>query len=166
VAASSRRDEPEKELKMKHATILLLVLLTMTIAAVAQKVQTTDANVVAEITSLEHQSVKADLAGGSAFQQTYLADDYTAGSSWGRWDTKQSILRDLESPKENNTKKEAISDLTVRSYGDTAIATFQETYDSSYHGEHRARTILSTDTWSKQNGAWKLVASHSSQIAK
>jgi len=151
---------------MRHKTLLLLVLLAMTIAAVAQKAQTADANVVAEITSLEHQSVKADLAGGSTFQKTYLADDYTAGSSWGRWDTKQSILKDLESPKQNNTVKEEISDLTVRAYGDTAIATFQETYDSSYHGEHRARTILSTDTWSKQGGEWKLVASHSSELAK
>jgi len=151
---------------MRHKTLLLLVLLAMTIAAVAQKAQTADANVVAEITSLEHQSVKADLAGGSTFQKTYLADDYTAGSSWGRWDTKQSILKDLESPKQNNTVKEEISDLTVRAYGDTAIATFQETYDSSYHGERRARTILSTDTWSKQSGEWKLVASHSSELAK
>jgi hypothetical protein len=35
-----------------------------------------------------------------------------------------------------------------------------------YHGEHRARTILTTDTFARQNGSWQQVASHSSEQAK
>jgi hypothetical protein len=30
-------------------------------------------------------------------------------------------------------------------------------------GEHRTRTVLTTDTWVNEKGAWKMVASHSSQ---
>jgi len=34
------------------------------------------------------------------------------------------------------------------------------------NGDRRARTILSTDTFVRQNGSWKQVASHSSELAK
>jgi hypothetical protein len=44
----------------------------------------------------------------------------------------------------NKTNSEEISDLKVQIYGNTAIATYECAYESTYHGEHRARTILST----------------------
>ena len=72
----------------------------------------------------------------------------------------------MKDNKNNQTNSEVISDLNVRIYGDTAIATYKSTYDSGYHGEPRARTILSTDTFVKQDGLWKQVASHSSELAK
>jgi hypothetical protein len=72
----------------------------------------------------------------------------------------------MKDSKNNKTNTEEISDLNVRLYGDTAIATYKSTYDTMYHGEHRARTILSTDTFVRQNGSWKQVASHSSELAK
>jgi hypothetical protein len=71
----------------------------------------------------------------------------------------------MSDPQANKTNKEEMSDLKVRAYGNTAIATFTETYDSLYHGEHRARTIICTDTWANQ-GSWKLVAGHCSEQAK
>jgi hypothetical protein len=72
----------------------------------------------------------------------------------------------MKDNKNNKTNSEVISDLNVRIYGETAIATYKSTYDSVYHGEHRARTILSTDTFVMQDGLWKQVASHSSEVAK
>ena len=72
----------------------------------------------------------------------------------------------MKDSKNNKTNSEEISDLKVRLYGDTAIATYKSTYDTLYHGEHRARTILSTDTFVRLDGSWKLVASHSSQLAR
>ena len=61
---------------------------------------------------------------------------------------------------------EKISELKVRVQGDLAIATYKSTYDSLIQGQHYARTVLSTDTFQRQNGTWKQVASHSSQAAK
>ena len=120
----------------------------------------------AEITKLEQDSVKADLANDPSFLKQHAAEDYTGGSSWGNWDTKASILKDMSDPKANKTNKDEISNIKVRSYGNTAIATYNETYDSLYHGEHRARTTMCTDTWVKMEGSWKLVAGHCSQLAK
>lgn len=144
----------------------VVALVLVFAVSIARSQKTADGDIVAEITRLEHEGVKADLANDRSFSEKYLADDFKAGSSWGNWDTKQSILKDFNDPQSNKTNKEEISDLTVRVYGNTAIATYKETYDSIYHGEHRARTIIGTDTWVKQGGAWKEVASHASEAAK
>jgi hypothetical protein len=125
-----------------------------------------DAAAVATITQMENSSVKADMAGDSSFVEKNYAENFTGGSSWGTWETKRSILADMKDSKNNKTNSEAISEVSVRVYGDTAIATYKSTYDSLYHGDHRARTILSTDTFVRQNGTWKQVASHSSELAK
>jgi hypothetical protein len=125
-----------------------------------------NADATATITEMENASVKADKAGDSSFVEKNYADNFSGGSSWGNWETKQSILADMKDGKNNKTNSEEISDLNVRLYGDTAIATYKSTYDSMYHGEHRARTILSTDTFVRQDGSWKQVASHSSELAK
>ena len=126
----------------------------------------TSPDAVAAVTQLENASVKADLAGDSSFVEKNYAENFTGGSSFGQWETKQGILANMKDSKNNKTNSEAIADLNVRIYGDTAIATYKSTYDSLYHGDHRARTILSTDTFALQNGSWKLVASHSSELAK
>jgi ketosteroid isomerase-like protein len=139
-----------------------------TALALAKKngVPPTDTDAVATITQMENASVKADMAGDSSYVEKSYADSFSGGSSWGNWETKQSILADMKDSKNNKTNSEEISDIKVQIYGNTAIATYKSTYDSTYHGEHRARTILSTDTFVRQGGSWKQVASHSSELAK
>ncbi len=154
---------------MRSKTLLLLaIVLTVAVFAsigFSQK-QPGNNDAVAQITALEQESVKADLANDPSFAKKHYADDYTAGSSWGNWETKASILKDFADPQKNKTNSEEMSDLKVRTYGNTAIATFKETYDSLYHGQHRARTVLCTDTWLKQAGDWMVIANHCSQLAK
>ena len=152
--------------------VLSLALATTAISVLAfgkKAATTTDKNAVATITEMENASVKADgirpLSRRTTVEKNY-ADNFSGGSSWGNWETKQSILADMKDNKNNKTNSEVMSDLNVRIYGETAIATYKSTYDSVYHGEHRARTILSTDTFVKQDGLWKQVASHSSELAK
>ncbi len=144
--------------------VLLLAASFVTMAS-ASKQKGVKGDPVAEVTQLEQDSVKADLAGDPAFLKEHAAEDYTAGSSWGNTETKASILKDMTDQQANKTNKEEISELKVRAYGNTAIATFNESYDSLYHGEHRVRNTLCTDTWVKQ-GQWKLVAGHCSELAK
>lgn len=149
----------------------ILVVLSLALAVTAFTVpafgnKASDKEAVATITEMENASVTADRAGDSSFVEKNYADNFSGGTSWGNWETKQSILTDMKDSKNNKTNSEEISDLQVRVYGETAIAMYKSTYDSMYHGEHRARTILSTDTFVRQDGSWKLVASHSSELAK
>src|ERR1700745_2416760 len=130
---------------------LALATTAFSVLAFGKKASTTtDKNAVATITEMENDSIKADTAGDPSYVEKNYADNFSGGSSWGNWETKQSILADMKDSKNNKTNSEEISDLNVRLYGgDTAIATYKSTYDSMYHGEHRGRTILSTDTFAR-----------------
>ena len=54
----------------------------------------------------------------------------------------------------------------VRLYGEAAIATYTEMYDALISGERVSKTIITTDTFVKMGGQWKLVAAHSSAVAR
>jgi len=86
-----------------------------TIEAIAKKASATDSNAVAAITPMENASVKADIAGDSSYIEKNYAENFTGGSSWGNWETKQAILADMKDSKSNKTNSEAVSDLNVRS---------------------------------------------------
>jgi hypothetical protein len=124
-----------------------------------------NADTVAAVTKLENDTVKADLANDKAFYQKVLADDWTGGDSTGAWFTKAEVLKMADDPKNNKTNSEKLSDLKVRVYGNTAVATYKDTYDAMMMGQHRATIVISTDTFVKMGGEWKEVASHSS-VAK
>jgi 2',3'-cyclic-nucleotide 2'-phosphodiesterase (5'-nucleotidase family) len=154
---------------MKRITLALLA--SLIISAVlsplaAAKKQPTTNEAVAAITQFENDAVKADLAGDSSFFEKGYADNWTGGFSGGTWTTKQSILADAKDSANNKMNSEQISDLKVRVYdNNTAVATYTDTYDGMVRGEHRVKTVLSTDTFVRQNGVWKEVAGHSS-VAK
>jgi len=143
----------------------LVLLATLSPIAAAKK-QATNDDAVAAITQFENDAVKADLAGDSSFYQKNYADNWTGGFSGGTWTTKQSMLADMKDTANNKMNSEEISNLQIRVYDDTAIATYTDTYDAMIRGEHRAKTVLSTDTFVRQDGAWKHVANHSSVAAK
>ena len=154
-------------MKSKSMFLIVVVLTAGTFASTAfpQTQKSGHGDAVAEVTRLEQEAVKPDVANDPSFVKQHYAEDYTGGSSWGTWDTMASVLKDMSDMQANRTNKAEISDLKVRAYGTTAIATYTDSYDSLYHGEQRVRTVMCTDTWVKQ-GTWKLAAGHCSQLAK
>jgi SnoaL-like domain len=141
----------------------LLVMATVVPACLAQKADTK--SVEATITKLETDSRKADMAGETgSWMKTHNTENYTMGTSWGAWEDNAELQKDAADTAKNKTTKRDISDIKVSVYGkNTAIARYKESYDMMIKGEHRARTILTTDTWVNEKGVWKLAASHSSQ---
>jgi ketosteroid isomerase-like protein len=120
---------------------------------------------VAWITQYEHDAAAADLSGDVSFYQRNLADDWMDGMSNGRFQKKKELISDLTDKANNITFHETISDLKVRLYGDTAIATYTEMFDALISGKRVSKTIITTDTLAKIGGQWKLVAAHSSAVA-
>jgi hypothetical protein len=164
-------DNEEAAMYLAKSLLSLLASVSVVAAVLAtpaasQEPAVPSAAAVSQITKLENDAVKADLAGDVSFYERNLADTWTGGTSWGTWDTKQSLLAALKDTKNNHTNSEQITDLKIRVYGNTAVATYKTTYDAMVLGQHRAATVLSTDTFVKQDGTWKQVASHSSEIAK
>jgi hypothetical protein len=116
---------------------------------------------VAAITKIENDTVKADIASDRPFFEKLLADDWTFGDSNGSWVTKAELLQGLSDPANYITKTEEISDLKVRIYSNTAIATYSDTFEDIVNGAHSSGRVISTDTFVKIGGEWKEVASHS-----
>ena len=106
----------------------------------AQTMAQTD--IVTAISNLENDAVKADLAGDADFYQKVLAEDWTRGDSDGTYFTKAVLLNLMADTKSIKTNSEQISELKVRVYGDTAVATYKDTYDLVIKGEHRAHSII------------------------
>jgi hypothetical protein len=151
-------------MKMKATLVLAWTAAVLLLVAGPAKIATAAGDdAVAAVTKLENDAVKADLADDKAFYVKLLASDWTGGDSGGQWFTKASMLKMMDDAKNNKFNSEKISELKVRAYGDTAVATYKDTYDAMVQGEHRTRTVLSTDTFVKIGGVWKQVASHSSQ---
>jgi hypothetical protein len=121
------------------------------------------ADAVAAISKLETDAVQADLAGDPAFYQEVLAEDWTRGDSDGTYYTKAQLLNLMADAKNIKTNSEKLSELNVRVYGNTAVATYKDTYDILIMGEHRAHTIIATDTFVEMGSEWKQVASHGSE---
>jgi len=136
---------------------------TVVPACLAQKADTK--SVETAIAKMEMDSRKADMAGETgSWIKAHNAEDYTMGTSWGAWEDNAELQKDAADTANNKTTKRDISDIKVSVYGNnTAIARYKESYDLMIRGEHRTRTILTTDTWVNEKGTWKLAASHSSQ---
>src|SRR5271154_3772805 len=127
----------------------------------AQTMAQTD--IVTAISNLENDAVKADLAGDADFYQKVLAEDWTRGDSDGTYFTKAGLLKLMADTKDIKTNSEKLSELKVRVYGSTAVAIYRDTYNIQIKGEHRAHTIIATDTFVKIGSEWKQVASHGSE---
>jgi len=127
----------------------------------AQTMAQTD--IVTTISNLENDAVKADLAGDADFYQKVLAEDWTRGDSDGTYYTKAGLLKLMADTKDIKTNSEKLSELKVRVYGSTAVAIYRDTYNIQIKGEHRAHTIIATDTFVKMGSEWKQVASHGSE---
>ena len=61
---------------------------------------------MAAVTKLEHDAVKADLAGDKAFYVKYLASDWTGGDSGGQWFTKPAMMKMMDDAKNNKFNSE------------------------------------------------------------
>ena len=146
--------------------ISLFVIALFAGLSVTQAQTGAKADVVETISNLENDAVKADLAGTPAFYQRVLAEDWTRGDSDGTYYTKAQLLKLISDPNNIKTNSEKISELQVRVYGNTAVATYKDTYDILIMGQRRAHTIIATDTFVKMDEEWKQVASHGAETKK
>jgi hypothetical protein len=141
----------------------LFVIVLFGVLRVARAQTATNADVETAISHLENDAVKADLAGDPAFYKKVLAEDWTRGDSDGTYFTKAALLNLMSGTKSIQTSSENLSELKVRVYGSTAVATYRDTYDLVIKGERRAHSIIVTDTFVRLDGEWKQVASHGSE---
>ena len=123
-----------------------------------------DGDVAQQIKQLQQDSRNAQMKNDVSWAQQHLADGFTAGNSWGAWETKDDFIKDLQN-KTNKWKSGDISDVQVATFGpNTAVSHYTFTYDAELNGTHRARTVICSDTWVNDSGTWKTASTHCSLV--
>lgn len=146
---------------MKTRTIAMASVLVCSLV-LSIGLQSQDAGIEGKIKQLQQDQINAQMKNDVAWAQEHLAEGFIAGHSWGKWETKADYIKNWES-KVNKWSSGNISDVRVSTFGaDTAVVHYRFTYDATFKGTHRAQSVICTDTWVNDSGAWKSAANHCS----
>jgi len=145
---------------MKAALPIVLAFVFASIVP-ARSAETTP---VAEFTAIEQKMAEALIKGdGPGFAQ-FVPEDWKIVLTDGKMLTIAEVTAALTAGK-LKFRSVKLSDLEVRSYGDTAIVIGINRTMGSWDGEDFDGKDRFTDVFVKKDGAWKCVASHSSTIS-
>jgi ketosteroid isomerase-like protein len=108
--------------------------------------------------------VNALMKADTATLDEIFADGYVDTDEHSQRSDKQGVLSVLKS---GELKMESIklSDMKVYVYGDAAVVIGSSAQSGNFQGQAVALKIIFTDTFIKQRGKWKAVASHRSAVA-
>ncbi len=127
------------------------------------KINTASGNTETQVAKLEHEFAAAILKDGVAAVDKYEADDIISTDPAGNVTSKAD---DKKAWASGDLKLESaeISDLKVRSYGNTAVATGMTTVKGAWKSQDLSGNYRFTDTWVKRDGKWLLVATQATKV--
>ena len=151
---------------MKRTILFLLLAVAVATPAQMQKkgqMQGSDAASKALI-DMENKWVAALEKSDAASLDAILADSYVDTDEQGHRSDKQAVLAILKS---GDLKIESLklADMHVNVYSDAAVVTGSASQAGSYKGQALPAKIIFTDTFVRQNGKWRAVASHRSAVS-
>jgi ketosteroid isomerase-like protein len=150
---------------MKHTITALLLAMAVFTPAQTQKngpAQGTDATTQALI-NLENKWVGALVKSDTATLDSIFADTYVDTDEHSHRSDKQGVLSVLKSG-ELKIESIKLSDMQVYVYGDAAVVTGSASQAGYFKGQPLTAAIIFTDTFIRQNGKWRAVASHRSAV--
>ena len=114
-----------------------------------------------ELIQLENKWAKALVKSDTETLSSIFGDSYVDTDEHSHRSGKEGVLSFLKS---GDLKLDSIklSDMQVHLYGDAAVVTGTAIQSGSFLGGPVAARIIFTDTFIKQNGKWRAVASHRS----
>jgi hypothetical protein len=147
---------------MKHIVVAMMLGAVVLTSAPAQKggSRPGTAQVLME---LEKQWVDALMKSDTAKLNAIFAEAYVDTDEHSQRSDKQAVLAVLKS---GDLKIESIklSDMKVYDYGDAAVVTGSAAQVGNFQGHPLAAKVIFTDTFIRQNGKWRAVASHRSAV--
>jgi ketosteroid isomerase-like protein len=121
-------------------------------------------NSVKELTSLEEEWNWAMIQNDAEAIGRYMADDWTIIGPDGSVSDKPTFLGLVKSGALTHDVMESY-DLTVRIYSDTAVVTARGVSGGKYCGQAFRVVERVSDVFVRQDGQWRCVLTHLSQIA-
>jgi ketosteroid isomerase-like protein len=142
-----------------------ILLLAIAVVAVAQT-QKNDAEQASDATTqalidAENRWVDALVKADVTALDAVVADTYVDTDEHSHRGNKEDVLSILKSRDLKLTSMK-LSDMKVNVYGDAAVVIGSAMQAGSFLGGPIATKIIFTDTFAKQNGKWRAVASHRS----
>jgi ketosteroid isomerase-like protein len=105
-----------------------------------------------------------------AVLESLLAQDYVEVSPLGQVDKRAQVIgfyraaAKAQTGQASELAEVAVDELSVRVYGDVAVAVVGESFKMNVAGKPVARPMRSTLVWHRLGGAWTLVSSHHTTI--
>jgi hypothetical protein len=112
---------------------------------------------------LENKWVAALVKFDATTLDSIFADTYVDTDEHSHRSDKQGVLAVLKSG-DLKIASIRLSDMQVQLYGDAAVVIGSSAQVGNFKGQPLAPTIIFTDTFIRQNGKWRAVASHRSAI--
>ena len=144
---------------MQKNIFILLITLSFAFNIKAQDANDPKMQVMMKMQDLKNALLSKDSISLSGL----LVDDISYGHSSGLIQTKSQLIRDVMSGFQEYKSIEA-SDLNVRIYDNTGIATLKLKVNLSFGGNPMDLNLIATLTWVKINNEWKLVARQSVKL--
>jgi ketosteroid isomerase-like protein len=149
----------------KWALMFAVVFSAACFAAPGQSTdpQTSSANQA--VSRIENEMLDGLRKGDPAPSEHYLAETYIFTSPDGGMENKAQSVADL---KTGDLKFQSVTmeDPKFSVYGDTVIVTFGSIAQGTYKGKDISGKTRWTDVFVKQDGHWRLVASHGSPVVQ
>jgi ketosteroid isomerase-like protein len=116
-----------------------------------------------EIHAMEQQWNDARARADIATLDRILVDDWTVTHANGTTDTKSTYLADLKSGARKFAGPITEDEVSVRVYGDTAVAAGSSQSSVTLNGQRQGGALHFTRVYVKRSGAWKMIVSHATQ---
>jgi len=140
-----------------------LLIFVLGVMAVAGGGQAGTNNVDREIRRMEHQWNDARAKGDIATLNRILVDDWTVTHGDGTTDTKAKYLADLKSGARQFSGGVTEDDVTVRIYGDTAVAAGSSNSTVTLNGQPQGGALHFTRVYVKRAGGWRMIVSQATR---
>lgn len=148
---------------MKTLTSVFVSLLLMSALAAGQATKSAPGGDEAALRAIEDKWDAANLKGDAAALAAIFADTFVSTSSEGQLRTKAEVLARVKSGEVKYQSAKS-DDVKVIIYGDAAVVTGRWNGKYVEKGKSVSAAERYTDTFIRQNGQWRCVASHGSTI--
>lgn len=149
---------------MKNLTQWIFVCLLAGMA-LGQNKPATGGSTAAQLKQIETDWSAAQKARDTNKLGEILADDWVGIGPDGKSSDKAKALEDVKAPG-NSLESFEMGPITVRVFGNTAVVMGTETEKSMDNGKDTSGKYIWTDTFVKEKGKWKAVASQSTKVSE
>ena len=118
------------------------------------------------IAGIEQQLAKAWLSRDRAAIDAILAPEWSVTDAAGQVLTKEQVMQESFGSTERRIDAMTIDEVSVRVFGDAAVATGRTRATGSYRGTSASVVLRFTDVFVRRDNRWQAVASHASVLAQ